>query len=78
MTRSDRVLRVFVRLGIGAATAACGLGLSGELVGSGGNAGVLAAQILGAGDQSLLSAVREYKAELRQKVLSSKLSPKLD
>ena len=32
MTRSDRVFRVLVRLGIASATAACGLGLAGELV----------------------------------------------
>lgn len=31
MTRSDRVFRVLVRLGIASATAACGLGLAGEL-----------------------------------------------
>jgi 5-(carboxyamino)imidazole ribonucleotide mutase len=42
-------------------------------IGNAWNAGVLAAQILGTGQEPLLDRVRKYKAELRSQVLAKKL-----
>ena len=42
-------------------------------IGNAWNAGLLAAQIVGAGDPAILDRVREYKDQLRDTVLSKKL-----
>jgi 5-(carboxyamino)imidazole ribonucleotide mutase len=38
-------------------------------IGNAWNAGILAAQILGAGDESILDRIRDYKEEMRKLVL---------
>lgn len=42
-------------------------------IGNGANAGILAAQIIGTSDSSVLDKVARYKAELRAQVLAKKL-----
>lgn len=42
-------------------------------IGNAWNAGVLAAQILGAGDPEILDAIRDYKRKMRADVLAKKL-----
>jgi 5-(carboxyamino)imidazole ribonucleotide mutase len=42
-------------------------------IGNAWNAGVLAAEILGAGDSAILDQVRAYKDKMRDEVLAKKL-----